>query len=65
MQVNAVYVDDESMGYSSDVQRLFVYCVVRNEFVYEMEHRFVCNILGSETAVHSGTLCVFDLGIDG
>ena len=65
VRVNAVYVDDESMEYSSGVQRLSLYFVVHNEFVYEMGHRFVGSIPGSETFVHSDTLCALDLGIDG
>ena len=53
------------MEYSSGVQRLSLYFVVHNEFVYEMGHRFVCSTLGSETVVHSDTLCGLDLEIDG
>ena len=64
-QVNIVHADDESMEYSSGVQRLFLYFVVNNEFVYEMGHRLVCSTPGSETVVHSDKLCALDLEIDG
>ena len=49
---------------ASGVQRLFVYCVARNEVASEMGHIFRDNILEDETFVRSDTLSGLDLEID-